>query len=81
MASRTDSGLPLVACTRNGVTDNQTRTGQASARAFAYLVEHPINHNPLASLSIHGFTKVRFDLLVVEALEVSTAQKGMMGGN
>jgi hypothetical protein len=47
----------------------------------ACLVQHPIDHDLLTSLGIHGFAKKRLDLLIVEALEVSATQKCVMGGN
>ena len=46
-----------------------------------YLAENPLRHDPLAVLAVDGVAEEGLDLLVVESLNISTTQKGVVGGD
>jgi len=49
--------------------------------ALGCLAENPLRHDPLAVLAVDGVAEEGLDLLVVESLNVSTTQKGVVGGD
>ncbi len=58
-----------------------TQKNQKCKGKGSYLAEHPVDHDLLTGLGIHGLAEKRLDLLVVEALEIRATQKCVMGGD
>jgi len=57
------------------------RKNNNAAERARYFAENPLPHDFLPILAVHGIAEEGLDLLVVEALEVSTTQKGVVGGD